>query len=133
MFGKPSPDRGAVEDAVRDYVEGLYLVKPEWIKRSVHPAVEKIGTYKLEGESNYHEPGKMTFGQLVDLAGRWNKDGKQGEKLKYDIRVLDVMDVTASAKLTAKWGIDYMQLIKRDGRWQIIHVLWQSQPTKRRR
>ena len=45
-----------------------------------------------------------------------------------EIEILDVADQTAAAKLTAWWGIDYLQLAKYDGRWMIVHVLWQSPP-----
>jgi hypothetical protein len=45
-----------------------------------------------------------------------------------DIIVFDVLDQTASAKLTAYWGVDYLLLAKRDGRWMVTHVLWQSPP-----
>jgi hypothetical protein len=45
-----------------------------------------------------------------------------------DIQILDVLDQTAAAKLTASWGIDYLLLAKYDGRWMITHVLWQTPP-----
>jgi hypothetical protein len=44
------------------------------------------------------------------------------------IEIFDVLDQTASAKLTAWWGIDYLLLARIDGRWMITHVLWQSPP-----
>jgi hypothetical protein len=50
-----------------------------------------------------------------------------------DITVYDVQDQTASAKLTAWWGTDYLLLAKEDGRWMIIAVLWQSPPPTIRR
>jgi hypothetical protein len=125
-------DRGAeradVERAVRDYVEALYQVKPELIERSVHPSLEKLGLYRPADATAYRPPGKMTYEQLRELAGVWNKDGKEGKDLAYDVQVLDVLDVTASAKLTAKWGTDYMHLFKTDGGWKIVQILWQSPP-----
>ena len=45
-----------------------------------------------------------------------------------EIALLDVADQTASAKLTATWGIDYLHLAKFDGKWMITQVLWQSPP-----
>ena len=124
----PADERAAVEQAVRDYVEALYQVKPELVERSVHPALEKIGLYRPADSAAYRTPGKMTYDQLRELAGYWNKDGKEGKDLTYQVQVLDVLDVTASAKLTAKWGIDYMHLAKSDGRWKIVQILWQSHP-----
>ena len=44
------------------------------------------------------------------------------------MQVLDVLDVTASAKLTAKWGVDSMHLAKYGEQWKIVQVLWQSPP-----
>jgi hypothetical protein len=44
------------------------------------------------------------------------------------IDIYEVLDQTASVKLTASWGIDYMLLAKFDGRWMITHVLWQTPP-----
>ncbi len=123
-------DRKAVEQAVTDYVQALYEVKPELIERSVHPALEKLGTYRPKDAVSYRVPSKMTFDQLVDLAGRWNKDGQRGKDLKYHVELLDVLDVTACAKLTADWGVDYMHLIKRGEQWKIVQVLWQSHPPK---
>lgn len=121
-------EREAVEEAVRDYVEALYLVQPERIERSVHKDLEKLGLWREEGSKEYSEPGKMTFEQLHQLAGAWNKDGRVGSDMAYDIEVLDVMDRTASAKLTAEWGIDYMHLVKSESGWQTVQILWQSHP-----
>ena len=41
-----------------------------------------------------------------------------------------MLDQTASAKVAALWGIDYMQLAKSHGRWQIINIVWQAHPPK---
>jgi len=127
----PSDDHAAVEAAVRDYVEALYLVKPERIERSVHPALEKIGFYRPPESGAYRTPSKMTFEQLRELAAGWNKGGREGQDIPYQIQVLDVLDVTASAKLTAKWGVDHMHLAKLGGQWKIVQILWQSPPPAR--
>lgn len=37
-----------------------------------------------------------------------------------------ILDKTASAKLTAHWGVDSFHLAKIDGQWRIVQVLWQS-------
>jgi hypothetical protein len=65
----------------------------------------------------------------VKLAGNWNKEGKRDTSVKA-VEVLDVLDQTAVAKVTASWGIDYMLLGKYDGRWKIVQILWQSPPPK---
>lgn len=118
-------DEQAVHDAVLDYVEAIYDVQPERIERSVHPSLRKHG-YWRDGDS--WSEGPMSFQQLVNLAGGYNRDGHIGDDAVKEIAVLDVLDKTASAKLTAVWGVDYFHLAQIDGRWQIMNILWQSPP-----
>jgi hypothetical protein len=79
---------------------------------------QQDGTYKQ---------GQMTYSQLLDVARNWNKDKKRDTTIK-EIQVLDVLDQTATAKIRAQWGIDYMQLAKFDGTWKIINIVWQTHP-----
>ena len=124
----PASDREAVRQAALDYVEGIYNVQPERIQRSVHPTLTKRGFYKKDAAAPYVDM-PMTYEQLVRLAGNWNKDGKRDTTRK-EVAVLEVLDQTAVAKVTAMWGIDYMLLGKYEGRWQIVQILWQSHPPK---
>lgn len=125
-----SADREAVRAAAMDYIEALYQAQPDRIVRSVHPKLTKVGFYKKEGQSEYSE-SPMTYDQLLKLSGSWNKDGKRGvEKAPKEVAVYDVLNQTASAKVTALWGIDYLHLAKYDGKWQIINILWQEHPPK---
>lgn len=121
-------DREAVRQAALDYVEGIYNVQPERIQRSVHPTLVKRGFYKKDATAPYVDM-PMTYEQLVALAGNWNKGGKRDISIK-EVTVLDVLDQTATAKVTASWGIDYMLLGKYDGQWKIVQILWQSHPPK---
>ena len=71
----------------------------------------------------------MSYEQLVELAGKWNAKGRvDAETAPKEIEIYDVMDMTATVKLSASWGIDYMHLAKVDGTWMIKNVLWQSYP-----
>ena len=124
---KNSAEHAAVKRACLDYVEGIYEVKPEWIKRSVHPDLKKFGFARTK---DGYRGIPMTFDQLVTLAGKWNKDGRAGNDSPKKVEIFDVLDKTASAKLTAHWGIDYFHLVKEDDKWLIYQVLWQSPPAE---
>jgi hypothetical protein len=119
-------DKDAVYQAALDYVDALYLVDPTKIERSVHPGLTKHG-FGRRATGGYGPMGTMTYAQLVALAGSWNKGGNRDLSIK-KVEVLDVLDQTAVAKITAQWGIDYMQLAKFDGRWKIVNIVWQSHP-----
>jgi hypothetical protein len=120
-------EKEAVRQAVLDYVEGVYEIKPERIERSVHPDLAKRGFFIKKGESAY-SPHLMTYQELVELAKNYNKNGRVPKDAPKEIVIFDVSDQTATIKLTALWGIDYMHLAKYDGKWKIINVLWQSPP-----
>jgi hypothetical protein len=119
-------DREAVKQAVLDYVEALYEADSARIQRSVHQDLFKLG-FERDKEGMY-KPYRMTYQELYDLAGRWNKAGRIPKNSTKEIVVYDVADQTASAKLTARWGIDYLHLAKFDGKWMITDILWQTPP-----
>ena len=120
-------DSAAVERAVLDYLEGIYDCKPELIERSVHPELAKYGFWRKDARGEYRGRG-MTFEQLTELSKDYNKDGHIPADAPRTVVILDLLDQTAAAKLTAEWGIDYMHLARFDGKWQITQVLWQSHP-----
>ena len=122
-------ERESVKQAVLDYVEGIYEVDHKRIERSVHPELAKRGFYLKKGETAYTGT-PMTFAQLVELAKTYNKGGRVPKDAPKEVVIYDVLDQTASAKLTAVWGIDYMHLAKYDGRWMIVNILWQTPPPK---
>ncbi len=124
---KSYEEKDAVRQAAMDYIEALYQVDSARIERSVHPDLSKRGFYR-EKSTDAYKPGTMTYQQLYDLAGRWNKNGQVKNDAPKEVIVLDVLDQTASVKVVAQWGIDYMHLAKYDGKWKIINVLWQSHP-----
>jgi len=124
-------DREGVRQAVLDYVEGIYNVQPERIERSVSPNLAKLGFYRPPTETAYRPGRSMAFQQLVEIAKNFNKDGKLSKDAPKDIVIYDVLDQTATVKLTADWGTDYMHLAKIDGKWLIVNVLWQSHPPKK--
>ena len=122
-------EREAVRQAVLDYVEGIYEVSPARIERSVHPDLAKRGFFVKRGETAYSSD-VMTFQQLVELSKTYNKNGRVPKDAPKEVVVFDISDQTASAKLTAVWGIDYIHLAKYDGRWKFVNVLWQTPPKR---
>lgn len=119
----------AVQAAIEDYVEGLYQVDSTRIERSVDSTLRKLGYWYNPKDSAYMNNLPMSYNQLVSLSARWNKDGSRvNENSPKKIEIYDINSKTASAKLTAAWGIDYFHLGKVNGQWKIFNVIWQSMP-----
>ena len=126
-YAQSDTEKEGVRQAVLDYVEGVYDVAPERIERSVHPDLFKRGFIRKRGENTYSF-APMTFAELVNLARTYNKDGRIPKTAPKEIVVFDVLDRTASAKLTAAWGVDYFHLAKVSDKWMIVNILWQGPP-----
>lgn len=129
VLAQSDEERNAVKQAALDYVESVYEVNPTKAERSVHPDLVKRGFFIKKNETTY-SPHTMTFAQLVELAKNYNKDGHVPKDAVKEAIVFDIADQTASAKVTAVWGIDYLHLAKYDGKWKIINILWQTPPPK---
>ncbi len=120
-----------VTNAVRDYVDAFYYGDTTKIHKSIAPNVIKYGYYIPRGKTIY-EGEPMSFKEMIDYALGIKKRGPSAdvEKFPKKIEVFDVQDQTASAKLTAWWGTDYILLARLNNKWMITHVLWQSPPPK---
>jgi|SRR5687768_3045951 len=123
-----SPDQEGVRRAVLDYVEGFYEGDTTKLVRSVAPAVHKYGYSKRNAE---YVGSQMPYANFMSYANgvKAGRNRTLPDALK-EITLFDVQDQTASAKLTAWWGTDYLLLAKLNGRWMITHVLWQTPPPK---
>ena len=128
LIAKAQDDKQLVAEAVTDYVDAFYLGDTTKILRSISPQVVKYGYYRRKEETKYNgEP--MSFREMLDYATSVGKrQNNNAGTLPKKVEVLDCQDQTASAKLTAWWGTDYILLAKLDGKWMITHVLWQSPP-----
>ena len=114
-------DAAAVQQAVLDYVEGVYQAKTDLIQRAVHPDLKMFG-YKGAVEKSGQA---MTFTQLVDFASKYSAGGVPKDALK-EVKVFDVSGNLASAKLKSSWGTEMLHLVKEDGQWKIMQIVSQA-------
>lgn len=122
-------DKAQIHQAILDYIESQQQVKPEQMERSLDPKLAKR-TYWNDKEG---QPFIMetSYDFMVKLAGYYNKNGDRfPEKPRIEVKIFDIDQRVASAKLTVDDWIDYMHLYKNDqGHWKVINVLWQFHDT----
>jgi hypothetical protein len=122
-------DIAAVREACFNYIDAFYKANTTLAYTSIHPSLQKRGFSYDKARSAYSTQLEMPFPALVRLATTWNKDGSRANaQSPRAVHLFEVADKTASAKATAAWGIDYLHLIKENGRWYVVNVLWQSPP-----
>ena len=123
-----SADSAAVHAAVLDYVEGFYQGDSTRLVRSIRPEVVKYGFF-VPRDSTRYQGVPMSFAEMNAYANNVKRNNRPAPATApKEIELLDLQDQTAAAKLTAWWGTDYLLLAKYDGRWMIVHVLWQTPP-----
>ena len=121
-----STDRDAVRRAVLDYLEGFYEGDTVKLVRALRPELFKYGFWK-EKDSTRYAGEKMTYAEAIAYAVKFRTQHRTTPATApRDVTLFDVQDQTASAKVRAWWGTDYVLLGKYDGRWMISHVLWQG-------
>ena len=118
-------DEDGVRRAALDYLDGFYEGDTAKIHRGVHPDVTKYGFAMRGGDEYSGQP--MSFQQMLDYAtGVKERENYPDASAPKEVMILDVLDQTASAKVIAWWGTDYLHLARYGGQWKIIHVLWQT-------
>ena len=119
-------DREEVRRAVLDYVEGFYEGDSAKLARSIRPEVFKYGFWKARDSTRYAGE-RMTWPEFFSYARGVKQNNRQAPATAPKrIELYEVQDQTASAKVTAFWGTDYLLLGKYDGKWMISHVMWQG-------
>lgn len=126
---QPSADEENVLQACYNYIDTWYRADTTLAHKSIHPSLRKAGYYYMVDENKYSEQLEMPFRNFIDYAAQWNANGEKANSTSpRDVRIFEISDKTAVAKVTAIWGIDYISLAKIDNTWKIINVLWQSEP-----
>ncbi|TKD58974.1 nuclear transport factor 2 family protein [Flavobacterium sp. ASW18X] len=114
-----------IKQVALDYLVSQHTVKPELFERSAHPRMVKRTFWKNRIANKEYLRETFKDGMVL-LAETYNVKGdKFPENPTKEVVLLDVYDKVASVKLVADEWIDYMHIVKLNGEWQIVNVLWQ--------
>ena len=123
--GQTRQDSLDIRQVALDYIESQHNVEPDQFERAAHPRMVKrtFWTNKKTGKEYLRE----TFTDaMILLAETYNVNGDRfPANPKKEVIILDIYDKTASVKLIADEWIDYMHIVKLNGKWQLVNVLWQ--------
>ncbi|MEM6673973.1 MAG: nuclear transport factor 2 family protein [Planctomycetota bacterium] len=128
MYDIEPGDRAAVAAALEDYVDGFTLGQPELLVRCLSPNLVKKGYRRTAPDQPYGAAVPLSYADALELARSRGASGEEVDLSKSSVEVFEVADKTAAGKVTAFWGIDYVHLVKENGRWMIHHIVWQTEP-----
>lgn len=120
-------DKAAIKQAALDYFLGYYEGSAEREERAMHPELIKRGYIILQqtGKAVLRGIGKSAMVEY-SRAGFGKKQAADKGEIK--VKIFHVFRNTASALVVSNHYHDYIHLVKGDGKWQIVNVLWE--PTK---
>ena len=123
-------DSTGIRAAALDYAEGWYAGDADRMARAVHPELVKriLVTDTATGRAFVQTMGASA---LVNGARHGYGKSTPAERQQKDVRILDVFGNAAVAKVIMADWIDYLQLVRADGRWQIVNVLWERKPERK--
>ncbi len=107
------------------YIEAQHTPNPKLMESALHPRMVKRSVFRNKAvQKDYIS--EFFAENMVILAETYNLKGDKFPKNpRKEIKLLDVSAKTASVKLLADAWIDYMHIVKTNGEWKIINVLWQ--------
>jgi hypothetical protein len=122
------PDRRAVLDVAREYVDAMYEADGGKMEECLYDSFIKNGFYWKTSEGEFSDMTRISRTQMIQIAKDWNKDDWVPEDAPRDINLLDMQEKIAVVRVTAYWGVDYLQLSKNDTGWLIVQILSQNWP-----
>jgi hypothetical protein len=107
------------------YIESQHTPNPKLMGSALHPRLVKRSVFRNKtAEKDF--VSEYFAENMIILAETYNVKGDKFPKNpRKEVKLLDVSARTASVKLIADAWIDYMHIVKENGDWRIINVLWQ--------
>jgi hypothetical protein len=106
-------------DYVTSFYSGTAEERTARVERVLHPLLAKRSQSFLQEDGAFHETTYLDMGRIAARSVN-----EEWEKSPYSVKVLDMTTTMASVRTDADWGVDYMHLVKIDGEWKIVNVLW---------
>jgi len=127
-FGQEEPtvdmdkEKAAIKQAALDYGEGWYLGDAERMQKALHPELIKRTPVQFPGGRMMIQ--NLGFSAMVEFSARNKGRLKTISPDKINIQILDATPEIATVKMLSPEFIDYIHLVKFNGEWKIINVLW---------
>jgi hypothetical protein len=119
----PLAEQAGIRRAALDYIEGWYANDASRMERALHPQMVKRRVMQEAGAPlldhgdarRLIEATRLSPGETAQPIGNRRRD----------VRILDIHGNAATVKIDADDWVDYLHLVRWNGEWKIINVLWE--------
>ena len=122
----PAAEQAAIVATALDYGEGWYSGAPERMERAIHPDLNKVVVQALPQAGRF-VVGYSTYSGLIEMT-RAKVGMLPPERRKLQGAALSMVGDVAFAKVTSAMFNDFLTMVKIDGQWRIVNVLWVPGP-----
>jgi len=122
-FGQNTKETKLVEKTLQGYYEAFYEGKLSSFTKIASKEIHKYGYWKTNGKF-VGEP--LTYEDMVKYVKRIKTESNDRDISIKEIKIFDILENTASAKLKFWWGYDYILLAKEKDEWKVRMVLWEG-------
>lgn len=122
--GDMSGDEAAIKETTLNYLEGWYEGNPERMEKALHADLQKVGIMP-DRNSGKLMLRHLSKSELVEYAKAKYGKLKEGEESGIQIEILDQYENIAIVKTLTKDFVDYLHVVRTNGEWKIINVLWE--------
>jgi len=117
-------DSTAVASTALDYIEGWYQGDARRMERALHPELVKR-IVRRDSATGGTAVGNQGASELVTATARGAGTRIPENARRKDVQVLDIHGDAATARIRAAGWVDYLHLVRVDGEWRILNVLWE--------
>ena len=122
--GQTAADSAGIRATAHDYIDGWYERDAARMESAVHSHLAKRLVYQdQQGRSRLVD---LTAMELVQSTRPGDKTPKAEQR--DSVTILDIFGNAAVARIDANQWVDFLHLIKWNGRWLIINVVWENRP-----
>jgi hypothetical protein len=115
-----------VRAIAQQYFEAWYSANGKQMEQIVHPMLAKRGPI-IRKEKDI-ELSDMSALRLVQATEQGGGSTAPDSLVNREIHVLSVNSDIASVKIDSELLTEYLHLIKWEGEWKIINILWEIKP-----
>ncbi|MCK5402400.1 MAG: nuclear transport factor 2 family protein, partial [Flavobacteriaceae bacterium] len=113
------------------YLIALQELKPDLMNEVMNDSLNKV-TIGYNRELKKEVVTYISKERMIKNAENWNKSNTRfPPKPSNQVIILDIYNRIATVKLFSDNWVEYLHLIKLDGKWSIVNLLWQHKDINR--
>ena len=117
-------DSAAIRATALDYIDGWYTNNPVRMERALHPHLAK----RLVWADSTGKSHLVDLTALELIQGTKAHPPVPASDRRDDVTILSTFGNAAMVRIEATEWVDFLQVIKWNGSWKIINVVWENRP-----